>query len=74
MMLARFRTAHDELAAKELLVVQLFYGALGLVDRQHLDESEALRTLVVFVGHYFGVLDRADPIEELEEIALRRVE
>ncbi len=74
MMLARFRTAHDQLAAKEFLVVQLLHGAFRLFHRKHLDEGEALRTLVVFVRHYLGVLHRTDAIEEFEEITLRRIE
>src|SRR5260221_13770780 len=37
--------AHHELAAHVFLVVQFGDGALGLVDRLHLDESKALRTL-----------------------------
>jgi len=74
MMLARFRTAHDQFTAEEFLVVELLHGALRLVDREHLDEGEALRTLVVFIRHHLGVLHRADAVEEIEEIALRRFE
>ena len=55
-MLARFRTAHDQLAAEEFLVVQFLDGAFRLVDRLHLDEGEPFRALVVFVGHHLGVL------------------
>ena len=73
-MLARFRAAHDQLAAEEFLVVQFLDGAFRFFDRVHLHKGETLRTLVVFVGHDLGVLHRADAIEELEEIALRRFE
>ena len=74
MMLARFRTTHDQFAAEEFLVVQLLHGTFRLFDRQHLDEGEALRTLVMFVRHYLGVLHGSDAIEEFKEIALRRIE
>src|SRR4051812_33324847 len=73
MMLARFRTAHDQFAAEEVLVMQFLDGALRLVHREHLNEGKALRTLVVFVRYHLGVLHRADAVEELEEIALRRI-
>ena len=73
-MLARFRTAHDQLAAKKLFVVQFLHGTFGLIDRQHLHEGEAFRTLVVLVRYYLCILHRADAIEELEKVALRRVE
>src|ERR1044071_3760818 len=74
MMLARFRTTHDQFAAEEFLVVQLLHGTFRLFDGQHLDEGEPLRTLVVFVRHYLGVLHGSHAIEELKEIALRRIE
>src|SRR5450755_2575397 len=74
MMLARFRAAHDQLPAEEFLVVQFLHGAFRLVDREHLDEGEAFRTLVVFVRYHLGVLHRTDAVEEIEEIALRRIE
>ncbi len=73
-MLARFRAAHEELAAEELLVVQLGDGALRFFHRIHLHKGEAFRALVVLVGHDLRVLHLADAIEELEEIALRGFE
>ena len=69
-MLARFRAAHEELAAEEFLVVQFGDGALRFFHRIHLHKRETFRALVVFVGHNLRVLHLADAIEELEEIAL----
>src|SRR5438045_9426455 len=74
MMLARFRSAHHQLAAEELLVVQFRHGPLRFVHRLHLNEGESFRALVVFVSYDLGVLDRADAVDELEETALRRIE
>ena len=73
-MFARFRAAYDKLAAEEFLIVQLVHGALRFVDRLHLHESETFGALVVPIAHYFGVLHVTDAVEELEKIALRRVE
>ena len=73
-MLARFRAAHEELAAEELLIVQLGDGALRFFHRVHLHKGKAFRALVVFVGHDLRVLHCAHAIEELEEIALRGLE
>ena len=73
-MFARFRAAYDQLAAEEFLVVQLVHGALRFVDRLHLHESETFRALVVSIAHHFGVLHVPDAVEELEKIALGRVE
>src|SRR2546421_333321 len=74
MMLARFRAAYDQLPPEEFLVVQFLHCALRFVDGQHLDEGESLRTLVMPVSDDLGVLNCADAVEELEEVALRRVE
>ena len=74
MLLARLRAAHEQLAAEELLVVQLGDGAFRFFDGLHLHEGETFRALVVFVGHDFRVLHLADAVEELEEIALGRFE
>lgn len=73
-MFARFRAANHELAAEEFLIVQLLHRAFRFLDRLHLDEGETFRALVVAIAHDFGVLHMADAIEELEEIALGRVE
>ncbi len=49
-------------------------GALRFLHRVHLHERKAFRALVVLVGHDLGVLHLPDAVEELEEIALRRLE
>ena len=69
-MFARFRAADHQLAAEEFLVVQFVHRALGLVDRLHGNEGESFRALVVAIGHDLGVLDVANTVEELEQIAL----
>ena len=74
MVFARFRAAHDELAAEKFLVVQFLHGSFCFIDRQHLDEGESFRALVVFISHDLRVLHRADAVEEFEEIALRRID
>ena len=74
MVLARFRTAHHQLAAEELLVVQFIDGALGFIDALHLDKGESLGALVVLVAYNLGVLNLADAVEQLEQVALRGVE
>ncbi|MEY2546148.1 MAG: hypothetical protein QOG48_1265 [Verrucomicrobiota bacterium] len=71
---ARFRAADHELAAEKFLVVQFRDGAFGFVDGLHLHEGESFRALVVAIAHDLGVLHMADAVEELEEIALGRVE
>jgi len=73
-MVVRFGSTHDQFAAKKLFVVQFLHSTFGFIDRQHLHESEAFRTLVMFVGYYLCVLHRADAVEEFEKIALRCVE
>src|SRR4051812_47799206 len=74
MMLARFRATYDQLATEKFLVVQFLHRALRLIDRVHLDEGKSFRPLVVAISDHLGVLDRADAVEELEQIALGRVE
>jgi hypothetical protein len=54
--------------------MQFLHRALRFIDRLHLDESESFRTLVVFVGDNLSVLHLTDAVEELEKIALARVE
>src|SRR5437588_6604053 len=71
---ARFRAADDQLAAEEFLVVQLGYRSLRLVHRLHLHKSEALGALIVFIAHDFRVLDVADTVEEIKEVALCGIE
>src|ERR1041384_7416006 len=70
----RFRAAHDQLATEEFLIVQFFHGTFGLLDGLHLHESETFRALVMAIAHDLGVLHMADAVEQLEEIAFRRVE
>src|SRR5262249_30598165 len=73
-MVGRFRPAHDQLAAKELLVMKLAHCPLRFFHGLHLHECETLRALVVFVAHNLGVLDVADAIEQVEQVALRGIE
>ena len=62
-MLARFRAAHDQLAAKKFLVMELFHGPFCFLDRLHLHERETFRALVMAIAHDFGVLHMADAVE-----------
>ena len=71
LVLARLRTAYDQLAAEKLLVVQLRDCAFRFVDGLHLDKGETFRALIVAITHHFRVLHVADAVEELEEIADR---
>ena len=73
-MFGRFCAADDQLAAKEFLVMQLGHRSLCFVHGLHLDESETLRALIMLVAHHFGVLHVANAVEEIKEIALRRIE
>ena len=73
-MVGRFRPADDQPAAEELLVVKLGHGSLRFFHGLHLHECEPFRALVVFVAHHLRVLDVADAVEQLEQVALRRIE
>ena len=73
-MVARFRAADHELASQKLLVVEFLHCAFRFVHSEHLHEGKTLRTLVVFVADDLGVLDLPNAVEELEQVALRRVE
>ena len=73
-MFARLCAAHHQLAPEKFLIVQFLHRALRFFDRLHLDEGETFRALVVTIAHNLRVLDMADAIEELEQIALGRVE
>jgi hypothetical protein len=73
-MLARFRAANDQFAAKEFFVVQFRHGALGFLDGLHLHEGEPFRALVVPVTHDLCVLHVANAVEQFEEVALGGVE
>jgi G:T-mismatch repair DNA endonuclease (very short patch repair protein) len=70
----RFRAAHYQLAAKEFLVMQLGDRSLRFVHGLHLDESETLRALIMLVAHHFRVLHVANTVEEVKQVALRRIE
>src|SRR5437763_15131966 len=71
---ARLGSADHEFAAEEFLVVQFFDCALGFVGRLHRDEGETFRALIVAIAHDLGVLNVADAVEELEQIALGCIE
>jgi len=73
-LLARLGAAYHEFATEEFLVMQFLHGPLRFFDGLHLHKSKALRTLVMPVTYDLGVLHVADTVEELEEIALGRVE
>jgi hypothetical protein len=73
-MLARFCAAHDQFAPKEFFVVQFLNSALCFLDRLHLNKSKTFGALVVAITDYLGVLDVSDTVEELEQVALGRVE
>jgi hypothetical protein len=73
-MLARLCAAYHQLAPKEFLIVQFFDRAFRFVHGLHLHKGETLRTLVVAIAHNLRVLHVADPVEQFEEIAFRRVE
>lgn len=74
LVVARLGTAHHELAAKEFLVVQFADGAFRFLKCLHLNEGETLGTLIVTIGDNLCVLHLPNAVEELEEVALRRVE
>jgi len=74
MMLAGFRTADQELATEEFLVVQFRNRTLRLFDGLHLDKGKPLGTLVMFVGHNLRVLHLTNAVEKLEEVALGGIE
>ena len=71
---ARLGSADHEFAAEEFFIVQFFDCALGFVDRLHRDEGETFRALIVAIAHDLGVLNVADAVEELEQIALGCIE
>jgi len=72
-MLARFGTAHYQLASQELLVVQFLYCSFGFLDGLHLNESKTFGPLVVTVTDYLCILDMADTVKQLEQVALGRI-
>jgi hypothetical protein len=54
--------------------VQFLYCTLRFLNGLHLNESKALGALIVAIAHDLCVLDVANAVEELEEIALGRIE
>src|SRR3954447_7694776 len=72
--IARFRAADHELAPEEFFIVQFLHCALRFIDRLHRDEGKTFRALIVAIAHDLGVLHVADTVEELEQIALGRIE
>jgi hypothetical protein len=72
--LGGFRAADYQLAAKEFLIVQFRYRAPSFLNRLHLNESETFGALIVPITYHFGILDVADTVEELEQIAFGGVE
>ena len=54
--------------------MQFFHGAFCFLDGLHLNKGKPFGTLVVPITYYFGVLHVSDTVEELEQIALGRVE
>ena len=73
-MFARFCPADHQLASEKLLIVQFVDRALRFLNGLHLDEGETFRALVVTIAHNLRVLDVTDAVEEVEQIALGRVE
>ena len=74
LVLARFSATDHQLATKELFVVQRFHCSFRFLNVLHLHKGEALRTLVMAVADYLRVLNVSDTVEQLEQIALGRVE
>ena len=70
----RLGTADYELAAHELFVVEFCDSAFGLIHGLHLHKGETLRTHVVAIHYDLDVLNRTNPIEEIEQVALSGVE
>lgn len=66
---AAFGAADDEFPTHEILIVEDIDGALGFVGGAHLDEGVSFRSLGVFMGDDFGVLDGTGSAEEFEEVA-----
>ena len=73
-MLIGFRAAHNEPATEEFLVVQFLYSAFRFLDCLHLHKRKTFRALVVPIAYDLCVLHVANAVEQLEEIALGRVE
>jgi len=74
LMLIRFRTAHNEPATEEFLVVQFLHGAFRFLDSLHLHKRKTFRALVVPIAYDLCVLHVSNAVEQVEEIALGGVE
>ena len=74
LVLIRFRAAHNEPATEEFLVVQFLHSAFRFLDGLHLHKRKTFRALVVPIAYDLCVLYVANAVEQLEEIALGRVE
>src|SRR5262245_19544350 len=73
-MLIGFRSAHDESATEEFLVVQFLHSAFRFLDGLHLDKRKTFRALVVPIAYDLCVLHVPNTVEQVEEIALGGVE
>jgi hypothetical protein len=73
-MLIGFRSAHNEPATEEFLVVQFVYRAFGLLDGLHLYKRKTFRALVMPIAYDLCVLHVSNAVEQVEEIALGGVE
>ena len=71
---ARLGAAHYQLAAQELLIVQFFHRAFGLINRLHLDEGKTFGSLIMPITNYLGILNMPDAVKQVEQVALGRVE
>jgi len=73
-MLIGFRSAHNEPATEEFLVVQFLHSAFRFFDGLHLDKRKTFRALVVPIAYDLCVLHVSNAVEQFEEIALGSVE
>ena len=73
LMLGRFRAAHYQFPAQELLIVQFLHGPFGFLDSLHLDKGKAFGALIVPITDYLGVLDVSYTVEQFEQVALSRI-
>src|SRR5262249_3082648 len=74
LMLIGFRTAHNEPATEEFLVVQFLHRAFRFLDGLHLDKRKTFRALIVPIAYDLCILHMSNAVEQVEEIALGSVE